>query len=165
MNSSLKEGKHFTAPCSYNAFSLLQDLVVLAEGSQEDEGGDIFETVNPLPTLGFLASHVHDPGRRQERETIREQAGRSFPIFTDLGLLSLTPGSPEVVEKRCCARQSAVSLFPEQGDASPQRDLVEGESVVMDACGGESDPQHVLLCRDVLGHSDAFQVTHVAKRA
>ena len=37
--------------CSYNGFSLLQDLVVLAEGGQEDEGGDVFKTVNPLPTL------------------------------------------------------------------------------------------------------------------
>lgn len=33
----------------------------------------------------------------------------------------------------------------------------------MDACGGESNPQHVLLRRDVLGGGDAFQVTHVAK--
>lgn len=34
----------------------------------------------------------------------------------------------------------------------------------MDACGGESDPQHVLLRGDVLGGGDAFKVTHVAER-
>lgn len=44
-----------------NGFSLLQDLVVLAEGGQEDEGGDIFKAVNPLPTLRLLTAHVHNP--------------------------------------------------------------------------------------------------------
>lgn len=46
---------------SYDGFSLLQHLVVLAEGSQEDERGDIFKTVDPLPPLRLLAAHVHNP--------------------------------------------------------------------------------------------------------
>lgn len=46
---------------SVNCFSLLQDLVVLAEGGQEDEGGDVFETVNPLPSLRLLTANVHNP--------------------------------------------------------------------------------------------------------
>lgn len=58
---------------SYNAFSFLQDLVVLAEGGQEDEGGDVFETVNPLPALRFLTTHVHNPGRKQALEMVSEQ--------------------------------------------------------------------------------------------
>lgn len=46
---------------SYDGFSLLQNLVVLAEGSQEDERGDIFKTVDPLPALRLLTAHVHNP--------------------------------------------------------------------------------------------------------
>lgn len=34
----------------------------------------------------------------------------------------------------------------------------------MDAGGGESNSQHVLLRGDVLGGGNAFQVTHVAER-
>lgn len=64
---------HSVASCSYDAFFLLQDLVVLAEGGQEDEGGDVLETVNPLPPLRFLTAHVHDPGRKEELEPVREQ--------------------------------------------------------------------------------------------
>lgn len=64
---------HSVASCSYDAFFLLQDLVVLAEGGQEDEGGDVLETVNPLPPLRFLAAHVHDSGRNEELERVREQ--------------------------------------------------------------------------------------------
>lgn len=55
---------------SYNGFPLLQDLVVLAEGGQEDEGGDVLETVNPLPPLRLLAANVHDPART-DKLTIR----------------------------------------------------------------------------------------------
>lgn len=42
---------HTNTEGSYNCVSLLQNLVVLAEGGQEHEGGDVFKTVNPLPTL------------------------------------------------------------------------------------------------------------------
>lgn len=48
---------------SYNGFPLLQDLVVLAEGGQEDEGGDVLKTVNPLPPLRLLAANIHNPAR------------------------------------------------------------------------------------------------------
>lgn len=43
-----------------------KDLVVLAQGGQEDEGGDVFKAVDPLPTLRLLTAHVHNPvgGRR-----------------------------------------------------------------------------------------------------
>lgn len=34
----------------------------------------------------------------------------------------------------------------------------------MDACGGESNSQHILFCRDVVGGRDAVQITHVAER-
>lgn len=52
--------------CSYSGLLLLQDLVVLAQGGQEDEGGDVFKAVDPLPTLRLLTAHVHNPvgGRR-----------------------------------------------------------------------------------------------------
>lgn len=54
---------------SYNGFSLLQDLVVLAEGRQEDERGDVFETVNPLPTLRLLTAYVHNPDGMKGKQT------------------------------------------------------------------------------------------------
>lgn len=53
---------------SYDGFSLLQDLVILAEGSQEDERGDIFETVDPLPALRLLPSHVHNPDTVERKQ-------------------------------------------------------------------------------------------------
>ena len=34
----------------------------------------------------------------------------------------------------------------------------------MDACGGESNSQHVLFCGDVVLDGDAIQITHVAER-
>lgn len=34
----------------------------------------------------------------------------------------------------------------------------------MDACGGESNPKHVLLSRDVIRGGNAVQVTHVAEK-
>lgn len=51
----------------YDGFSLLQDLVILAEGSQEDERGDIFKTVDPLPALRLLAAHVHNPDAMERK--------------------------------------------------------------------------------------------------
>lgn len=59
---------------SHIGLSLLQDLVVLAEGGEEDEGGDVLKTVNPLPTLRLLSAHIHNPvrggeGRGGERDT------------------------------------------------------------------------------------------------
>lgn len=36
---------------TYNGVPLLQDLVVLAEGGQEDERGDVLKAVDPFPTL------------------------------------------------------------------------------------------------------------------
>lgn len=33
----------------------------------------------------------------------------------------------------------------------------------MDACGGESNSQHILFCGDVVGGGDAVQVIHVAE--
>lgn len=47
---------------------------------------------------------------------------------------------------------------------SPERDGPDREGVVVDARGGEPNPQHVLLCGDVVGGSDALQVAHVAER-
>lgn len=34
----------------------------------------------------------------------------------------------------------------------------------MDACSGESNSQHVLLCGDIVWGGNAVQVTHVAER-
>lgn len=62
---------------SYDGFFLLEDLVVLAEGGQEDERGDVLKTVDPLPTLWFLTAHVHDPGRKDVRDENSKEAGRS----------------------------------------------------------------------------------------
>lgn len=59
---------------SYYGVSLLQNLVVLAERGQEDEGGDVFKAVDPLPTLWFLTADIHNPAREKERE-------RSFKFF------------------------------------------------------------------------------------
>lgn len=49
-------------------------------------------------------------------------------------------------------------------ERSPERDGPDSEGVVVDACSGEPNPQHVLLCGDVVGGSDALQVAHVAER-
>lgn len=46
---------------SVDGLSLLQDLVVLAERRQEDERGDVFKTVDPLPALRLLTANIHDP--------------------------------------------------------------------------------------------------------
>lgn len=53
---------------SYNGVSLLQNLVVLAERSQEDEGGDVFKAVDPLPTLWFLTADIHNSVRQKKTE-------------------------------------------------------------------------------------------------
>lgn len=34
----------------------------------------------------------------------------------------------------------------------------------MDACSGESNSQHVLLCGDIVWGGNAVQITHVAER-
>lgn len=34
----------------------------------------------------------------------------------------------------------------------------------MDACGGESNSQHILFCGDVVWGGDAVEISHVAKR-
>lgn len=38
-----------------------QDLVVLAQSHQEDDGGDVLKAVDPLPALGPLTPDVHHP--------------------------------------------------------------------------------------------------------
>ena len=38
---------------------LEEDLVVLGQGDQEDDGGHILKAVDPLPPLGPLTAHVH----------------------------------------------------------------------------------------------------------
>lgn len=53
---------------SYDGFSLLQDLVILAEGGQVDERGDIFKTVDPLPALRLLPSHIHNPDAVERKQ-------------------------------------------------------------------------------------------------
>lgn len=37
---------------------LVKHLVVLGDGDEEDDGGDVLETVDPLFTLGALSSNV-----------------------------------------------------------------------------------------------------------
>lgn len=49
-------------------------------------------------------------------------------------------------------------------ERSPERDGPDSEGVVVDARGGEPNPQHVLLRGDVVGGGDALQVAHVAER-
>lgn len=114
---------------SYDGVPLLQDLVVLAQGRQEDQRGDVFETVDPLPALRLLTSHVHDPEGRETRS-----------VF-----------------------QNGPAATPPRRRPSPQRDGLDGEGVVVDACGGESHPQHVLLRGDVVQGGDPVQVVHVAE--
>lgn len=50
---------------SYNSLFFLQDLIILAKGSQEDERGDVFKTVNPFPTFWLLTSNVNNPVVKQ----------------------------------------------------------------------------------------------------
>lgn len=63
---------HTNRQDSYYCLSFLQDLVVLAEGGQEDEGGDIFKAVNPLPTLWLLTTYVHNPVREAQGKEMFE---------------------------------------------------------------------------------------------
>ena len=42
----------------YRSLVLMQHLVVLRHGDAEDDGGDIFETMDPLFPLRSLASNV-----------------------------------------------------------------------------------------------------------
>ena len=56
---------------TYHTLVLVQHLIVLAQGDQEDECGDVFETVDPLFTLGTLATyveHVYPIGVEDEDE-------------------------------------------------------------------------------------------------
>ncbi len=57
---------------TYDGFSLFQNLVVLAEGGQEDERGDVFKTVDPLPTLRLLTTDVHNPKKQRERKELKQ---------------------------------------------------------------------------------------------
>lgn len=56
---------------SYSRVFLLQDLVILAERRKEDEGGDIFKAVDPLPPLRLLTADVHNPISDQRKETCK----------------------------------------------------------------------------------------------
>lgn len=46
----------------------------------------------------------------------------------------------------------------------PEGDLLHAEGVIVDACGGESDSQHVLGCWDVVWGRDTVQICHIAKK-
>lgn len=43
---------------TYHALIFVQHLVVLAQRDQEDQSGDVLETVNPLLTLGPLTTDI-----------------------------------------------------------------------------------------------------------
>lgn len=49
------------------------------------------------------------------------------------------------------------------GWKAPERNPADGEGVVVDARGGESNPQHVLFRGDVVWLCDAVQLVHVAE--
>lgn len=48
--------------------------------------------------------------------------------------------------------------------AVPEGDLLHSEGIIVDACGGESDSQHVLRCGDVVWGCDTVQICHIAKK-
>lgn len=52
----VKQGESFLH--TVDGLVLEQQLVVLGDGDQEEDGGDILEAVNPLLTLRSLATHV-----------------------------------------------------------------------------------------------------------
>jgi hypothetical protein len=43
---------------TYSGFVLVQHLIVLGHGDTEDDGGDVFEAVDPLLSFGSLTAHV-----------------------------------------------------------------------------------------------------------
>lgn len=63
---------------SYSCVFLLQDLVILAERRKEDEGGDVFKAVDPLPPLRLLTANVHNPIKDQRKETCKRTNKRQI---------------------------------------------------------------------------------------
>lgn len=50
------------AEASYLIIRLKENLIILREGDQEDDWSDIFKTMDPLPSLRSLATHIYHPG-------------------------------------------------------------------------------------------------------
>lgn len=46
----------------YIVLALEQDLVVLADCRQVNDGGDVLEAMDPFPPLWTLATYIHHPG-------------------------------------------------------------------------------------------------------
>jgi hypothetical protein len=49
---------------TYHALVFVQHLIILTERDEEDESGDILETVDPLLSLASLATHVEELVRK-----------------------------------------------------------------------------------------------------
>ena len=69
----------------YRSLVLMQHLVVLRHGDAEDDGGDIFETMDPLFPLRSLASNVEElEVEVLEGEVDLDDAGRLDPRPQDV---------------------------------------------------------------------------------
>ena len=65
-------------PAPHHVVRFHQDLVVLAEGHQEHDGGDLLKTMDPLPPLRTLAANIHHSRRAQDNiQHIRTPKGDS----------------------------------------------------------------------------------------
>lgn len=115
-------------------------MVVFAQRHQEHDGGDIFKAVDPLASLRPLATHVHHSGT--------EKSNR---------LLSTNDGINHADSTRDDRQQTKCS-------GVPKYDALQVKRVLDDACGGHSDPQHILLRGHVRQVSNPIQRIQVAEK-
>lgn len=79
--------------------ALDEDLVVLGEGDEEHDGGDVLEAVDPLPTLGALSSDIHHTeDDLVEVEGVLDDASRGNTNTEDVLLCGEVIGLGEAVE-------------------------------------------------------------------
>lgn len=105
------------ARCPFSAYvilALVEDLIVLADRCQEDDGGDILETVDPLPPLGALATHIYHPGHSR----------RSLSAVS----LFLFPCGAEKLPEDDFGKMEGVLDDARRGDPDPQ-DVLQGGHV------------------------------------
>lgn len=71
--SAGKESINYSARCAtvvstHDVFVLHEHLVVFADGDQENDGGDVLETMDPFLALRSLAAHIEHSARNNQMQ-------------------------------------------------------------------------------------------------
>ena len=149
---------------------LAEDLIVLAECHQEHDGSHILKTVNPLPPLWALASHIHHPAAKGKTKII-------LPIYRQLHSLVINSKNPPVLIMQLSMLASPTpghlftvcvlicnwqNITKRSMQHSPEHHILQVKRVLYNTCCGHPDPQDILLSWQVCSISDSVQVIQIA---